>query len=445
MHPRHRALAAATLAAALAALALPAAAPAGAVRALPTPTPPSATTARGCRVETARDVAPARVALSETVAVTLTVRGCVPRPLPLHVAIVLDLDRRDEAFGDVRDEVFRLFTEIGLGHRPAVRVAVLSFDPRIRVVAPLGVSQTRARGALARTARAAPDGLAAGISRARELLVAGRRLVASDDRIALREVIIVFSPGCDDAMAASRVRSAARAARGQGMLVVTAATAEGEAGRPDCLRSAATAPMYFFGRRDLNRLILLFRPIVIDYTTHGWAASTGGIVITETLSPAFALVPATDAPPAAAASADGRSLTWRLPVTPTWPSADVTVTYRARPLVAGRWPLSLDATAVFTDPRGALGTVPFPPATLDVVADAQTDARVCPDAAARAPAEAIAAALAGPDQVAGWGQRCSPNLPPGPLNPLRAHLRLARPGRPYHPIANGLVWGCGCR
>lgn len=438
------ALAVAAAAVTLAAVALPGR-PASAARpADPTATPPSATTARGCRVESDRAAAPARLTLSDTVAVTLTLRGCLPPVVPLHVVLVLDLDRGDEAYGDVRGAVFDLYDEIGLGTRPHVRVGVVTFDPRVKVVAPLAISAARARSALARVERAGPGALADGIDRARDLLVRGRSL-APADAAAIREVILVVAPGCgDDPVAAGRVVAAAGQAKSQGMLLIAAASIDD--GRAlACLRSAASSPRYFYERRDLKRVVMLFRSLVNARGSAGPVVAGAGVVIAETLGEAFVLVGGSDRPPAAGVSADGRGLTWRLPNTLTWPSAAVTVTYRARPLAAGRWPLSVAAGAAFTDGAGARGFVAFPPATVDVVADDAADARVCPGTAARAPADAIAAALARPDTVAGWGLRCSAQLPPGPTNPLRGSLSLARPGRPYHPIANGLVWACGCR
>jgi hypothetical protein len=42
----------------------------------------------------------------------------------------------------------------------------------------------------------------------------------------------------------------------------------------------------------------------------------------------------------------------------------------------------------------------------------------------RAPAAAIADAMANPDGVPGWRELCHPTLPPGPLNGLRTWLSL---------------------
>jgi hypothetical protein len=61
------------------------------------------------------------------------------------------------------------------------------------------------------------------------------------------------------------------------------------------------------------------------------------------------------------------------------------------------------------------------------------------------PAEAIAAKLANPTRLAGWGQRCFPNVPAYPWNTLRMSLMLQNPSQPYHPLFNDIVLKCGCQ
>lgn len=70
----------------------------------------------------------------------------------------------------------------------------------------------------------------------------------------------------------------------------------------------------------------------------------------------------------------------------------------------------------------------------------------CDDLArAGVPAAAVAAALADPSRIAGHGQLCFPGQPPSPFNVRRRFLSLAVPGKPFHPVYNGLVLRCGCR
>lgn len=69
----------------------------------------------------------------------------------------------------------------------------------------------------------------------------------------------------------------------------------------------------------------------------------------------------------------------------------------------------------------------------------------CPGIADRVPASVIAAALASPDTISGYGERCNPNAPLSPWNTMRTYLSIRNVGAPYHPTFNGLVYVCGCR
>ena len=65
--------------------------------------------------------------------------------------------------------------------------------------------------------------------------------------------------------------------------------------------------------------------------------------------------------------------------------------------------------------------------------------------AGRAPTAAIAAALADPGRVYGWGMPRNPNIPYHPIfNPYRTCLQLRNMGVPYHPVFNPLVFTAGC-
>lgn len=63
----------------------------------------------------------------------------------------------------------------------------------------------------------------------------------------------------------------------------------------------------------------------------------------------------------------------------------------------------------------------------------------------RVPSADVAAALANPDQIAGWGVPRNPNIPYNPyLNPYRTCLTLRNLAVPYHPTYNKLVYKAGC-
>lgn len=435
------AAAAITLTSAVAALRVPAASTALARRAEPTATAPSVTTKSGCRVETARDVDGVRVGVSETVGVTLTLYGCVPRAFPIHVALVLDMDARSEVASDVRRMVDEMLEGLDLPNNPLHRVTVASFGPRAQLLVLLSNVEGRVRGALSRAERAPSGEFARGVNYAMVALKRGRAEYAPSDAIGIREVMIIVTPGWSERAECAEASAAVGMAKSQGILVIAVATQDD--GNPvGCVRSLATTPRYFFSRQDVTLVGRIFLAIRKQFQNS--FSGLVNLVITDTVAPAFDLEPATVNPPASATSPDGRTLRWQLPATITHPAAAITVTYRLRPTALGLWPVSLGASAAFTDARAARGTVAFPPASVEVIDAATADARVCPATHAAVPADVIAAALAHPERVSGWGLRCSTSQPPGPSNPLRQSLRLARPGMAYHPVANGVVWGCGC-
>lgn len=444
MHRRSTVLsfasAATTLASALAILRFTPASTALARRADPTATPPSVTTSRGCWVEATRDVGAARIALTDTVAVTLTVRGCQPEYSPVNVVFVVDADvSRTEAVRNVRAAATSVLDELRLPDDPDHQVAVVGFGTIARVLVPLTRVRSRILAGITRAQRSPGDAVDAGIKEATKILLNARRATSRPN--AIREVMVIFSPAVWERGACGRANAATGAAKGQGILVVAAMAGRSRDGDLSCFRSMATSPRYFFELDIMPFVGRIFR------TIRRAAATTLPIrvVITDTVSPAYDVEPATVDPPAHAISADGRTLHWQLPATITWPAAATSVTYRVRPTTLGLWPVSLGAIAVVTDVYAARATIDFPGASIEVVDPASADARVCPAARSDVPIDVIAAALAHPERVAGWGLRCSASQPPGPANPLRRSLRLSRPGMAYHPVANGVVWACGCR
>jgi hypothetical protein len=70
--------------------------------------------------------------------------------------------------------------------------------------------------------------------------------------------------------------------------------------------------------------------------------------------------------------------------------------------------------------------------------------KACSYVQRQVPASAIAAALANPDRVYGWGQRCNPSRPPDRFNVQREWLSLRSPDVPFNPLSNSLQYKCGC-
>ncbi len=81
---------------------------------------------------------------------------------------------------------------------------------------------------------------------------------------------------------------------------------------------------------------------------------------------------------------------------------------------------------------------PTPPADARLPSPA-----VCPQLRNRVPAAVIAAALAQPSAIGGWGVPRNPALSPGPANPWRRWLSLRDLGKPFSP-GNPVLWKAGC-
>lgn len=120
----------------------------------------------------------------------------------------------------------------------------------------------------------------------------------------------------------------------------------------------------------------------------------------------------------------------------------------------GTWPAQAEPTAPAPSATPSPTSTPLPPPpspTPTATAVPPTPPfyealEPCDDLArAGVPAAAVAAALGNPASIAGYGQRCIPSQPPSPFNVLRRFLSTGAPGKPYHPLFNGLVYRCGCR
>ncbi len=70
---------------------------------------------------------------------------------------------------------------------------------------------------------------------------------------------------------------------------------------------------------------------------------------------------------------------------------------------------------------------------------------LCTQTEGKVPAALLAAAMANPASIGGYGQLCRRNVPPGPFNGTRRSLTLLNNALPFHPLFNPLTFQCGCR
>lgn len=121
----------------------------------------------------------------------------------------------------------------------------------------------------------------------------------------------------------------------------------------------------------------------------------------------------------------------------------------ASDMVAGLWVLR-HTPAVVPTPTAPPTAAPEPTATpvppTPSPAPTAPVARgpVCPQAAGRVPQAVIDAAIANPSAVDGYGRPHDPGKPLGPFNPPRIWLTLHDLSKPFHPVANTVVYRAYC-
>lgn len=101
------------------------------------------------------------------------------------------------------------------------------------------------------------------------------------------------------------------------------------------------------------------------------------------------------------------------------------------------------------DPPGGKGGDPVATATpawpIDPATGHRVQPRECPKLERKGVARAtIDLALEAPHTVYGWGMLRNPGVPASPTNGYRSLLSISDPGKPYHPVHNGIVYKAGC-
>jgi hypothetical protein len=112
------------------------------------------------------------------------------------------------------------------------------------------------------------------------------------------------------------------------------------------------------------------------------------------------------------------------------------------PDVTGDACLSLDPYAPYAPTNPTATPVRPPTATPEPLPPLTPMA--CPQLTGLVPDPVVAAAIADPAKVQGWGELWNPNLPVGPNNPYRTNLGLQNPSAPYNPTYNNIMFKAGC-
>lgn len=350
---RHPSLAAIALALPLLGMTLTALAPVSAApeSGWPTPRPPGSP----CVAEAMVVSAPHFFLLGETVEVTMAVHAvCAGEPVLGDLALVIDASEQVSSGGPrrIRDAAVRLIDVLEAPGSGNWRVAVVSFAGDTRRECALTDNFARARTcvdrATVRRAGGSPGSrLDLGITAGLRALQAGRRAAATAD---LSEVMIVMSNGNCSAGCGQAVRAAGKV-KADSVLVVAVCFDDDCDVR--CMDQVASSTRYFFVDPVPREFYSMFQQ-VRDRLQNIWI---GSVVVTETISPTVAFVDGSAAPPPKSIDAAHRVLVWE---TGRLPKDGVTLTYRVRPIIPGKVPVSGGAVGRLVDNKGRPGVFAFP-------------------------------------------------------------------------------------
>lgn len=289
---------------------------------------------------------PTRVELGSAVGVTLSLQvDCPQRHVLADVVLIIDhsasmgaLDRLVNAKAAATVFLDNLLPS-------GMRVGLVAFSTDVNGRVPLGSDFDRLRAAVAALR---PEGMTA-ISRA---LDASREILV-DRRPEAVGVVVLLTDGHISVGSVADMLAAADRLKGDGAKVFTVCAGECDEELP----FVASQPEYHFDVQDSARLVEVYRDLATNLT----AGRAHHLVITDTFPKAIELEADSLSPVPAAGGADGA--VWRFD---TLPAPGLTITYRVKPLVAGRVPANRFAKLEYAYGIGQTGQAYFPAPVLEV-------------------------------------------------------------------------------
>jgi uncharacterized protein YegL len=419
-----------------------------------------------CTLVVDKVAAPAVLPLGYATTLTLTAKPSCPGVVSPTLHIVLVLDASGSMAGQPHHNMIegsrRFVRALDLPRNAWIEVGVVEFSGSAQRLCALTNDESRVRRCIDAVNVSGGSAVDAGILEGLQVLRQGR-----GTGVPPREVLIVFSDGGNNA-GCDPVLAACRQARGQDILVV--AMCVGSGCDQQCMRSCASSPRYYFQADDAGSIDSAFNYVLSQIM----GLAVRRLVVLDLLPPNMVYVAGSADPPPDPPGTQN-PLAWTFGAV----GADgVTITLLVRPTELGDHPTNVDAGAELLDSEGRSASAVFPVPTVRVIGPAgfptptpymtRTPALTptppptntpsptatsagpvppaplaCTSALARVPRAAIDAALANPAAF-GLGQPCNPGRPEGPTNPPKTSLGLRNPGVAYHPLANPLVFKCGC-
>lgn len=308
-----------------------------------------------CRVASDKTAAPGVVPPGGEVMVTLTLTGmdgsCLPSRRAADVALVMDVSgsMSGQPLADAKTAAKGFLDRMDPG---SDQVALVSFSDSASVNQVLSPNAGPVRAAIDGLSSGGGTNIEDGITRGQAELAGPRHDPAH------QAVLVVLSDG--KPTSGGDPRAAAAAAKAAGTRVFTIGL--GGDVDPDLLRSLASTPGDYFQAPDSGALATIYQQISGRI---GGAPATD-LVVVDRLSPRVTLVPGSFGGPATPeVSADGRTLTWRIP---RLGLETIRLTYRVRMTTTpGTWPVNDSATATYTNSLGQPGSLVFPQPTVRVL------------------------------------------------------------------------------
>jgi Mg-chelatase subunit ChlD len=278
----------------------------------------------------------------EEVDITLTVKAlCAGERFPLHIVLVLDGSgsMQGQKTRQMKIAAARLIRGLEMKEYPSTKVGVVEFNSQARRLTSLTNNENQAIGAVNKVQASGGTRIDLGIMEGLRVLSQGRQGI---DRNSLTEVMVVLSDGGNNA-GCSPVLSAARKARGQGVLLISVCV--GNDCDEQCMRQVASGPRYYFRAENAGQLQAVFERI----RDRILKINLRKLTVVDTLPSWMEYIPGSADPPQTAPDNPAQWLKWEDVYVP---ADGVTYAFKVRPLKTGYMPTNAGATGELVDNKG---------------------------------------------------------------------------------------------
>jgi len=278
----------------------------------------------------------------EEVDITFTVKAlCAGERFPLHIVLVLDASgsMQGQKTRQMKVAAGRLVRGLDMKEYPSTKVGVVQFNQQARRLTGLTNNENQVIGAINRVGANGGTRIDLGIMEGLRVLMQGRGDVSRKE---LTEVMVVLSDGGNNA-GCSPVLSAARKARGQGVLLISVCV--GNDCDEQCMRQVASAPRYYFRAENAGQLQAVFERI----KNRILQINLRKLTVVDTLPDWMEFIPGSADPPQTAPDDPDQWLKWEDVYVP---ADGVTYAFKVRPLRTGYMPTNAGATGTLVDNKG---------------------------------------------------------------------------------------------